>query len=254
MKLRRHAPLVDQVLEILREQIASGAYAPDGRLPSETELAEEFDVSRATVRSALALLSAEGLVKRRHGAGTFVSQAVQIANPLNTIIDYYDLLTSQGFEFGFKHLGAEISKPTLKVAQALKLGPDARAVEIRKAFTADGELLIHTTNVIPEWVYEGHLSAEEITQPDATEPLFFQFLAERCRQPLDYYIATVRPEIAQNIEFAGDLPPVDPLLPVLIIEEVGYSLEDKPVIYEAECLFGNRMKFDLIRRLHPGLR
>ncbi|MFE5097463.1 GntR family transcriptional regulator [Streptomyces sp. NPDC056638] len=51
----------------LREAIASGAYGAGGRLPSEEELAQQHGVSRGTVRQALAVLRANGLVTSRRG-------------------------------------------------------------------------------------------------------------------------------------------------------------------------------------------
>lgn len=249
MKPRRQAPLSEQIVEILQGRFTDGTYPPGSQLPSEAELADEYDVSRATIRSALAQLAADGAVKRRHGVGTFVSKSTQIANPLNEVIDYHDLITDQGFEFGFQHLEAAITQPAPEIANALKIDAGSSVFEVHKAFTADGELLIYATNVIPEWVYQGRVSEEEILKPDSTEPLFFEFLTNRCQQPIDYYIATVRPEIAQNLTFAGDLASIDPLLPVLVLEEVGYNAREKPILYEVECLFGHRMTFELVRRL-----
>ncbi|GLW99067.1 GntR family transcriptional regulator [Microtetraspora sp. NBRC 16547] len=52
----------------LREAIASGAYGSGGRLPSEEELAQKYGVSRGTVRQALAVLRANGLVTSRRGS------------------------------------------------------------------------------------------------------------------------------------------------------------------------------------------
>ncbi|WP_405747291.1 GntR family transcriptional regulator [Streptomyces sp. NBC_01525] len=51
----------------LREAIATGAYGADGRLPSEEKLAQQYGVSRGTVRQALAVLRANGLVTSRRG-------------------------------------------------------------------------------------------------------------------------------------------------------------------------------------------
>jgi len=69
----RQPPLSLQVEQILIERIRSGHYPPDAQLPAEVDLAEEFNVSRATVRSALNTLATLGLIVRRHGAGTFVT-------------------------------------------------------------------------------------------------------------------------------------------------------------------------------------
>ncbi len=244
---KRSSPLEDQVVEILLDRISGGLYPPNSRLPSESELAEELEVSRATIRAALSKLAADGLIKRRHGVGTFVSQLTRVSNPLNEVIDYRELIEGHGFEFGFQHISAHIKLPAPEVREALRLSPDAPVLEVAKAFTADGELIIYTVNVIPTWVFEGRLTREEILQPGATEPLF-EFFQMCCKQRIEDYMAVVRPEIARNIQIDDQAPPVDPLLPVLIIEEVGFNAAGEPVLYETEYLFGDRMRFELIRR------
>ena len=61
------SPLYARVESALGERIAAGALAPGDRLPSEDELAEEFAVSRTTVRSAIQSLVQRGLVEIRRG-------------------------------------------------------------------------------------------------------------------------------------------------------------------------------------------
>jgi GntR family transcriptional regulator len=61
-----------QIADQLRNQITSGALAPEDRLPSEPDLVKLYDASRNTVRLALALLTNQGLVVTRQGLGTFV--------------------------------------------------------------------------------------------------------------------------------------------------------------------------------------
>lgn len=58
----------------LRDAIRSRAYLPGGKLPTEQEIATAHAVSLTTVRRAMEILVAEGLVVRRQGAGTFVSE------------------------------------------------------------------------------------------------------------------------------------------------------------------------------------
>lgn len=58
----------------LREAIRSRAYPPGGRLPTEQEIAAANTVSLTTVRRAMEILAAEGLVIRRQGSGTYVTQ------------------------------------------------------------------------------------------------------------------------------------------------------------------------------------
>lgn len=64
------APLA---LEVLRQRLQDGEYAPRSRLPRETDLAAELGVSRGALREALRALELVGLVESRHGSGTYVT-------------------------------------------------------------------------------------------------------------------------------------------------------------------------------------
>ncbi|MEU3607251.1 GntR family transcriptional regulator [Streptomyces sp. NPDC035033] len=64
--------LRDTIAEDLRTQITTGYLKPGDRLPSEPKLATHYKVSTPTLRNALALLQAEGLIDKRHGKGNFV--------------------------------------------------------------------------------------------------------------------------------------------------------------------------------------
>jgi DNA-binding FadR family transcriptional regulator len=70
---RRPARLADPVVEFLAEQIVSGAIAPNSVLPPESALGQAFQVSRITVREAVKLLEAKGLVGVRQGVGAVVN-------------------------------------------------------------------------------------------------------------------------------------------------------------------------------------
>ena len=65
-------PKHHRISQVLLAEIASGKYAPSGRLPSEAQLVERFGVSRPTVARALRDLQDQGLVDRRVGSGSFV--------------------------------------------------------------------------------------------------------------------------------------------------------------------------------------
>lgn len=72
---RNRRSLADDVFDRLVRAIKSGAYGPDERLPTEHDLAAEFEVSRPTIREALRRLREQGLIYSRRGAGSFVRQA-----------------------------------------------------------------------------------------------------------------------------------------------------------------------------------
>ena len=68
----RTASSTGQVVAFVRAQIERGALRPGDRLPAERELATRIGVSRPTVRSGLRALAALGVVRARHGSGTYI--------------------------------------------------------------------------------------------------------------------------------------------------------------------------------------
>lgn len=63
-----------QIADALRERVRAGTYRAGAKLPSETELLEEFGVTRQTVRRGLAVLQQEGLTEASRGRGVFVRE------------------------------------------------------------------------------------------------------------------------------------------------------------------------------------
>lgn len=116
-------PAYARVAAQLREMILSGAVAPGQRLPVEAELADQFSVSRSTIREALRVLTSEHLVATTRGVtgGTFVSEprADAIADSLAMGIDF---LTA----------GSDVTaEELLEAREALEL-PAARLAAIRR--------------------------------------------------------------------------------------------------------------------------
>lgn len=69
-----HRKLYQQVAEALAARIAGGRHAVGDRLPGERDLAEEFKVSRPTIREAMIALEMRGIVEARHKSGIYVTQ------------------------------------------------------------------------------------------------------------------------------------------------------------------------------------
>ncbi len=242
----RGTSLAVQVLDILIERIREGIYPPESQLPAENELAAEFGVSRATVRSAISALAARGLVVRRQGVGTFVSRLSRLSNPLNEANDFHGMITAQGFQCDVEFIQAAVVPAGARVAEALQIPPDAPVLQNYKLFTADGAAAIYCLNHLPMALLEESGVAQEVLlNPHIIEPLY-DFLERRCHQRIEYHIATFRADIVGNLHFPGlDL---DPTTPVLIIEEVGYNAAERPIWHSYEYYPGNVMTFRLIRR------
>jgi GntR family transcriptional regulator len=242
----RQAPLADQVLDLLTQRIARGFYPPNSRLPGEIELASELSVSRATVRRAMDLLVARGVVQRRQGIGTFVAPPHDIPNPLQQFIDFRDIIHDAGLEPGLVHLGAWLEEVDPRLAGILEVSPGDKALTVKKVFTADEEPVVYCLNHIPAWVLEHIEPKNAVLAPNYTEPIL-EFFKDKCGQRLDYYVSSVRSEIAEDCGFPEIMRTYEPRTAILVVDETGYNLDDRPVHHSIEFHPANRMSFKLIR-------
>ncbi len=84
------------VRDELAGRITSGAIPPGSRLPPEPQLAEDFGVSRATLREALRSLEEDGFVTRRRGAGTFATHRPRLRNNLDVNFGVTEAIRASG--------------------------------------------------------------------------------------------------------------------------------------------------------------
>lgn len=121
----RRAPLALKVAQGLRDDIASGRYAPGTCLPGEHHLALNFNVSRVTVREAIRRLNAEGRVYSEQGRGTFVAE-VKAVQQLGTGI---------GFHASMRAKGVTVESRVLAIGEKLATRASATALGLKSAST-----------------------------------------------------------------------------------------------------------------------
>lgn len=88
-------PLYLQLQKGLRDAIEARVVPADAAIPTERDLAEEFDISRITVRKAIDGLVEEGLLSRRRGAGTFV-MAPRVEKSFSRLTSFSEDMISRG--------------------------------------------------------------------------------------------------------------------------------------------------------------
>lgn len=139
--------LADLVFERMHRAIKSGSYQPDERLPTEHDLAIEFEVSRPIIREALRRLRDQGLIYSRRGAGSFV-RSVGMKQPLGfgQLENVADLLSCYEFRLTLEPAAAEAAATrhtpaTLgAIREALELMRDATN---RQAHREDADFQFH---------------------------------------------------------------------------------------------------------------
>ena len=150
-------PLWLQLKTAIADMIVQRGLQPDDKLPSETDLCNQFGVSRIVVRQAMSQLVTEGLVYRQQGRGAFVAQQSEDSDFVGRIIGFSGDIRSRNHQVSRTILAADIREPDAKAAKALGLGPDDKVVYLRRIMSVDGVPRILVHSVLPEALVPGLL-------------------------------------------------------------------------------------------------
>ncbi|ANN65111.1 GntR family transcriptional regulator [Bordetella bronchialis] len=145
-------PLYHQVYLLLRQQLLDGTYAPDAPLPGENALAQDYGVSRLTVRRALDALAAEGLVSRRQGRGTFAQPPSQLSAPQQgaTVDALMAHLARMGMSTQVRLLELAVEPATPAVAARLEVEPGSPVHRSLRVRSHHGEAFSYLQTHVPD--------------------------------------------------------------------------------------------------------
>lgn len=152
-------PLYTQLANLLRGKIAAGHWKEGDLFPSETQLIQDYGISRGTVRQAINQLTQQNLLYRKRGVGSMVTGA-RINQSLN---EFYDLSTSfgaTGMALLVELKGAKEQAPPSTVIDKLRLKPEIRVFWIERVLSAQGEVLIVEHIFVPVEFFPGLLERD----------------------------------------------------------------------------------------------
>lgn len=130
-------PLYQHVAEALARLVA--ATEPGQYLPSEPELAKQLGVSRATLREAMRSFEERGLVVRRQGVGTYVTEPPRVIESGLEVLESIETLAARlGLSATMGACEVHRRRPEAEEAGELKLGPEAEVVEVSRVMLAEG--------------------------------------------------------------------------------------------------------------------
>ena len=157
--LNNPIPKYLQISAWLRESILMGRYETGEKLPSEIELAHLCGVNRNTLRQALGELTAQGIVRKVKGLGTFVTAAEPVAlkHKLNRISSFAQELSQAGIRENTILLEKGYETPRKHVARSLALNPGSRVIAVRRLRTGDDLPLIYEETYLPVDLFDGIL-------------------------------------------------------------------------------------------------
>lgn len=141
-------PLYQHTSEALAKLLARTE--PGTYLPSEPELAKRLGVSRATLREAMRSFEERGLVVRRQGVGTYVTEAPQVIDSGLEVLESIETLAARmGLSVTMGARDFRRRDPEAEESRRLSLTADAEVVEVSRVMLAEGRPVAFLIDVFP---------------------------------------------------------------------------------------------------------
>ncbi|MGH2785566.1 MAG: GntR family transcriptional regulator [Actinomycetota bacterium] len=174
-QLRSRESLYRLLADRLRDEIFGGNWTTGEQIPTEGELVREYGVSRATVRQALSVLEHEGFIITKHGAGRFIARPSDVVSAgLEQLSSISVTIAAQGRKPGVRFLSKKFREGTAEEAEALGLKPGDEVFEVEREFTADGQLVVYSQDVLPTKLLPAGFKPDHLKGP------IFEFLEKKC--------------------------------------------------------------------------
>ncbi|MBR6965911.1 MAG: GntR family transcriptional regulator [Clostridia bacterium] len=225
------SPLYDQLMRRLAEDIEQGIYPVGSRILPEHELETLYNVSRVTVRRALAELTSEGLLERKQGKGTFVSTP-RISQDLKSIHSFHDACKQNGFQGGTIVIHVKETEADLSDLAELDLRQGSRVVETLRVRTADGDPVVLEKNHFS--MAYAYLENENLS--GSLYGILRDYGIEPKQASHDISMAFASADQAKLLN-------VEPGAPLMRLHEVVYDQKGRPLHNSLQLIRGDRFVF-----------
>lgn len=227
-------PAYIRIHDAIKKEIDGGVWEIGQRLPSERDLADDYEVSRMTLRQAITLLVEEGILERRVGSGTYVASH-RVQEKMRGTTSFTEIVRSQGKTPSSQLISYQRKPANETEIQQLQLKATDTVVRMERVRFADNVPLVFEVASIPEKLIQS------FNQEDITEH-FFQTLTDN-----GYEIGKSQQTIyAKNTsERVANYLKVPKNHAVLALTQVSYFTDGRPFEYVHSQYVGDRFEFYL---------
>ncbi|HGD2701088.1 TPA: GntR family transcriptional regulator [Streptococcus agalactiae] len=203
-------PAYIKIHDAIKKEIDKGTWKIGQRLPSERDLADDYSVSRMTLRQSITLLVEEGILERRVGSGTYVASH-RVQEKMRGTTSFTEIVNSQGRK------------------------PSSKLISFQRKLANETEIQKLNLSHIPENLIKG------FEQSEVTEH-FFKTLTENGyeigKSQQTIYARNASERVASHLEVnAGHA--------ILALTQVSYFTDGKPFEYVHGQYVGDRFEFYL---------
>lgn len=230
-------PYYVQVKEQVTREIERGDWPPGSLLPSEAELCARFDVSRTVVRQAMQEMEFEGLIYRRRGKGSFVTDRKVHERLVQKLTGFYQDMIDQGHSVTNRVLRQTVAPAGSDIARPLGLEPTAEVVVIERLRLVNGNAINFSVSSVPYAICPSLLTADLVNQS------LYAFIERACHQRIVRGRRTIEAILATD-EIA-QLLGVDADMPMFRITSICFLADGTPIEHARGYHRGDRSMFEV---------
>lgn len=222
-----------QLYEILKDSIERGDWPVDAQIPTEKELCEEHNVSKATVRLAISELVRQGYIRRQQGKGTFVCKR-DIPEGISMLTSFKEHLFEEGVNFSTRVLAQTVLMPINGIDTKLDISEQRHVLYIKRLRLLDNEPLLLQETYIPHYICPMLLGEDTATNS------LIDLIEKKCNKRITVvhdYIDIAYPKAQE-----ASLLSIDENSPCLLIEQIFFSGIYR-VCYSRSLKRQDRLKF-----------
>lgn len=231
-----------QVRQHLVDLVDNGL-APHDKLPTERELADEFDISRLTVRRALDELENDGIIYRIQGAGTFVSEQ-SVAKSIR-LTSFTEDMRARGLAPDSRLLTAEIIPAGATISYALNLSPTMPVVHLERVRLASAVPMCLENSYLPEALVPGLVDIIGRTS-------LYEALENHYCLHIDWADQVIKATVIEPA--AAVLLDVPAFSPAFLVVRTIHDNRGRPIEHTESLYRGDRYSYELTLRRHPAKR
>lgn len=228
-------PRYHQIKQNILGLIQASVLRTGDALPSERELSDSYGVNRMTVRQAITELSTQGVVRRLHGVGTFVTEQNTIAPLVPAVTGFSERYRSAGMRPASVVIGLEKLQASPLIAQRLALEAKAPVVALQRLRLVNDEPLMLETSYLP------FARFPELLSEDFSSESLYDVLGRRYQIHIRETEQTLEPTLLTDPESGYfELTTGQPAMLVYI---TAYTDNHQPVEFCKSIIRGDRCRY-----------
>lgn len=246
MQLKRHhrstsindaIPFYLKLQRIILDKIEEGQWKPDDMIPTETQIADTYQVSVGTVKKSILNLISEGYLYRVQGKGTFVA-GTNISKDQLRYYHFYTDFKGEETQFQWRYRSLKSLKCPEPIRSLLGIGTGDRVYRLERLSLCDGEPMIYMISRLPKQMFPG---MEDIPKTQLERIPLYTLIEKKYGMPTisnHELIAAVPADhhVAQILDIAENTP-------LLQIEMISFTYKETPYEHRISYCLTHQRRF-----------